>query len=386
MCIDRVEGENVMSSFFVKGADISILKEVEDFGGVYYLGEEQKDLFEILQIKGINTVRLRLWVNPYDEEGKPYMGGTNDLETTIELAKRAKAHGMQFMLDFHYSDFWADPKKQDKPKAWRSYTGERLVEEVYRYTREVLEVCRVCDVLPDLVQIGNETTNGMLWPEGKTPVYDPEKQKFAETEAAEWDRSYDSLAELLKAGVRAAREAGPMKIILHLDAGGQNPLYRTWFDEMSKRSVDFDIIGLSYYPIWHGGLEDLRFNLEDISARYNKEVLIVETAYGHTTESLSGADIFTEEMSRIGGYPPTVEGQGQFLQDLMETVRKIPDGKGLGIVYWEPAWLPVKGTSWASQAGMKYGNDVSEMGNHWANQGLFDFEGKALDSLDVFLK
>lgn len=375
-----------MSRLFVKGADISILKEVEDFGGVYYLGEEQKDLFEILQIKGINTVRLRLWVNPYDEEGKPYMGGTNDLETTIELAKRAKAHGMQFMLDFHYSDFWADPKKQDKPKAWRSYTGERLVEEVYRYTREVLEVCRVCDVLPDLVQIGNETTNGMLWPEGKTPSYNPEKQKFAETEAAEWDRSYDSLAELLKAGVRAARESDGVKIILHLDAGGQNPLYRTWFDEMSKRNVDFDIIGLSYYPIWHGGLEDLRFNLEDISARYNKEVLIVETAYGHTTESLSGADIFTEEMSRIGGYPPTVEGQGQFLQDLMETVRKIPEEKGLGIVYWEPAWLPVKGTSWASQAGMKYGNDVSEMGNHWANQGLFDFKGKALGSLDVFLK
>lgn len=375
-----------MTHLFVKGADISMLKEVEEFGGRYYLGEEQKDLFEILQIKGLNTVRLRLWVNPYDEEGKPYMGGTNDLETTIELAKRAKAHGMQFMLDFHYSDFWADPKKQDKPKAWQSYTGDRLEEEVYRYTREVLEVCRLCDVMPDLVQIGNETTNGMLWPEGKTPNYVPEKQSFEETEAAEWDKSFDSLAALLKAGVRAAREAGPMKIILHLDAGGQNVLYRTWFDEMSKRNVDYDIIGLSYYPIWHGGLDDLQFNLEDISARFNKEVLVVETAYGHTTESLSGADIFTEEMSRIAGYPPTVEGQGQFLQDLMETVRKVPDGKGLGIVYWEPAWLPVEGTSWASRAGMKYGNDVSEMGNHWANQGLFDFEGKALASLDVFLK
>ena len=375
-----------MTRLFVKGADISMLKEVEDFGGRYYLGEEQKDLFEILQIKGLNTVRLRLWVNPYDEEGKPYMGGTNDLETMIELAKRAKAHGMQFMLDFHYSDFWADPKKQDKPKAWQSYTGDRLEEEVYRYTREVLEVCRLCDVMPDLVQIGNETTNGMLWPEGKTPNYVPEKQSFEETETAQWDKSYDSLAALLKAGVRAAREAGPMKIILHLDAGGQNVLYRTWFDEMSKRNVDYDIIGLSYYPIWHGGLEDLQFNLEDISARFNKKVLVVETAYGHTTESLSGADIFTEEMSKIAGYPPTVEGQGQFLQDLMETVRKVPDGKGLGIVYWEPAWLPVKGTSWASLAGMKYGNDVSEMGNHWANQGLFDFEGKALASLDVFLK
>lgn len=375
-----------MIQTFYKGADVSMLREVEALGGAFFLDQERKDLFEILSIKGFNVVRLRLWSNPYDEEGQPYMGGTNDLETTIELAKRAKAHGLQFMLNIHYSDFWADPKKQSKPKAWQSLTFDQLEEQVYRYTKEVLEVCRACDVLPDLVQIGNETTNGMLWPEGRTPKYHFEEKRFEEAEAGEWEASFDRLAALLQAGIRATRDTGPMDIILHLDAGGSNVLYRTWFDEMQARGVDYDIIGLSYYPIWHGTLEELGFNMEDISARYGKEVLVVETAYGHTADSPSGADIFNEEQAKAGGYPPTVAGQAQFLHDLMTEVGQVSEGRGRGIVYWEPGWLPVNGTSWASLAGMMYGNDVASMGNHWANQALFDFQGNALDSLNVFLQ
>jgi arabinogalactan endo-1,4-beta-galactosidase len=373
-----------MKPTFIKGADVSMLKEVEELGGAFFLGNQKKDLFEIMQIKGLNVVRLRLWVNPYDEEGCPYMGGTNDLETTIELARRAKEQGLQFMLNIHYSDFWADPKKQSKPKNWQELSFEQLEEKVYSYTREVLDVCKACDVLPELIQIGNETTNGMLWPDGRTPKYLFEQKKFEEMEAAEWSASFDRLVRLLNAGIRAARESGPMRVILHLDAGGANVLYRTWFDEMAARGVDYDIIGLSYYPIWHGSLAELRFNLEDISARYNKYVLIIETAYGHTAESPTGADIFTDELAKNAGYPPTVEGQAQFLYDLMQTVDQVPGGKGLGIVYWEPAWLPVEGTTWASPEGMKYGNDVASMGNHWANQAWFDFQGKALDSIDVF--
>ncbi|MEK4513503.1 glycoside hydrolase family 53 protein [Paenibacillus sp. FSL K6-2524] len=375
-----------MSHTFMKGVDISMLTEVETLGGEYFLDNEKKDLFEILRIKELNAVRLRLWLNPYDEEGEPYLGGTNDLETTIELAKRAKEQGLQFMLNIHYSDFWTDPKKQSKPKAWQSFSGEQLEEKVYLYTKEVLDVCRACDVLPDIVQVGNETTNGMLWPDGKTPKYLFEEKKFEAVDEEEWKLSYDRLASLLKAGVRAVREAGSMRIILHLDAGGSNILYRTWFDEMSARDVDYDIIGLSYYPIWHGTLEELRFNMEDISVRYDKEVLVVETAYGFTSESPSGHDIFTEYLSNQAGYPATVEGQAQFLHDLMTTVQQVPNNKGLGIVYWEPAWLPVEGSSWASYAGMNYGNDIATMGNHWANQGLFDFKGNALDSLNVFRK
>lgn len=373
-----------MDHTFIKGADVSMLKEVETLGGAYFLDGRKQDLFEILKLKGLNVVRLRLWVNPHDEEGNPYMGGTNDLETTIELARRAKEHGLRFMLNIHYSDFWCDPKKQYKPKSWHALTGYELEEEVYRYTREVLEVCRACDVLPDFVQIGNETTNGMLWPEGKTPKYLFEERKFESVETEEWKSSYDRLARLLQSGIRAVRDSGSMRIILHLDAGGSNVLYRTWFDEMRARGVDYDIIGLSYYPIWHGTLEELRFNMEDISARYDKEVLVVETAYGFTSDSPSGGDIFNEELASRGGYPATVQGQKQFLHDLMTMVSRLPAHKGLGIVYWEPGWLPVEHTSWASLAGMKYGNDVASMGNHWANQGLFDFQGKALDSINVF--
>ncbi|MNO32395.1 Arabinogalactan endo-1,4-beta-galactosidase precursor [compost metagenome] len=371
---------------FIKGVDVSILSEVESLGGEFFLEQEKKDLFEILSLKDINTVRLRLWVNPYDEEGEPYMGGTNDLETTIELAKRAKLHGLQFMLNIHYSDFWTDPKKQYKPKSWQHLSGSQLEEEVYRYTTEVLQVCKGCDVLPDMVQIGNETTNGMLWPDGKTPAYLFEEKRFADTDAGEWKESYDRLAGLLNAGIRAAREADIPKIILHLDAGGSNVLYRTWFDEMSARDVDFDVIGLSFYPFWHGTLNELRCNLEDISARYNKEVLVVETAYGFTPDSLSGKDIFTEELSNLAGYPASVDGQARFLEDLMTTVKQVPNQQGIGVVYWEPAWLPVQGTTWASLVGMKYGNDVAPLGNHWANQGLFDFKGNALESLNVFRK
>lgn len=373
-----------MNQTFIKGADISMLKEVETLGGEYFLDHVKKDLFEILSLKGMNVIRLRLWLNPYDEEGNPYLGGTNDLETTIELAKRAKANGLQFMLNIHYSDFWTDPKKQIKPKAWQALSGDQLEDKVYRYTREVLEVCRACDVLPDMVQIGNETTNGMLWPEGKTPKYLFEEKKFEEVEAEEWAASFDRLANLLNAGARAVRETGSMKIILHLDAGGSNVLYRTWFDEIKARGVEFDVIGLSYYPIWHGTLAELSSNMEDISRRYDKEVLVVETAYGFTTLSASGGDIFNEELSNEAGYSPSVDGQAQFLHDLMKTVKQVPGHKGLGIVYWEPAWLPVEGTSWASYAGMQYGNDIASMGNHWANQGLFDFKGNALDSINVF--
>lgn len=375
-----------MTQPFIKGADISILKEIETLGGAYFLDGERKDLFDILRIKGLNVVRLRLWVDPYAADGTPYMGGTNDLETTLELAKRAKANGLQVMLDFHYSDFWADPKKQYKPKAWESITGEQLEEQVYRYTADVLARFRADDVLPELVQIGNETTNGMLWPEGKTPKYHFEEKQFEETEPSEWQAAFDRLARLLQAGARATREAGSSRIILHLDAGGSNVLYRTWFDEMQARQVDYDIIGLSYYPIWHGSLGELSANMTDISARYGKDVLVVETAYGFTATSKHGADIFTEESARIGGYPATVEGQARFLSDLMTTVQRVPGGRGLGIVYWEPAWLPLEGTSWASPPGMEYGHDVGAMGNHWGNQGLFDFEGNALESLNVFTR
>lgn len=376
-----------MTSFFVKGADISILNEIESLGGKYYIDGKEEDCFEILRLHNINTIRLRIWVDPFDRKGVPYLGGTNDIGTTMDLAKRAKLKGMKIMLNFHYSDFWADPKKQVKPKSWESLTGQSLIDKVYSYTKNVLDKFKDNNIFPEYVQIGNEITNGMLWPDGKTPTYLFEERKFERFSDEKKRKSFDKLANLLKAGIKATKHSlgePQAKIILHLDFGGANDLYRTWFDEVSKRDVMFDIIGLSYYPFWHGTLDELQFNMNDISARYNKDVLVVETSYGFTSKDPSGKSIFTNDLAKKAGYPATVDGQKQFLVDLMNNIQKVKSGRGIGIVYWEPGWLPLKGTSWASNEGMEYANDIADMGNHWANQALFDFNGNALDSLGAF--
>ncbi|THV33637.1 glycosyl hydrolase 53 family protein [Glycomyces buryatensis] len=255
----------------IRGADVSMTAEIESLGAQFHSGGRKRELFWLLYESGVNTVRLRLWVDPHDERGEAYLGGTNDLDNTVQLARRAKAAGHRILLDLHYSDFWTDPKKQRAPKAWRDLRG-----------------------------------------------------------------------------------------------------------------LDFDIIGLSYYPFWHGTLDDLGANLNDIAERYGKDVLVVETSYAWTDAEPEGhRSVFRSEFAETGGYPATLEGQSAFLRDQYAVVAAVPGSRGLGIVYWEPAWLPVDGTTWASRAGMEYGDDVAEGGNPWANQAVFDFEGNALPSLRV---
>lgn len=367
----------------IAGADVSTLEEVEDFGGVFKVDGKPADLFDILAANGTNTIRLRLWVDPYDEDGHPYLGGTNDLDTTIRLAQRATERGLDVILNLHYSDFWTDPKKQAKPRAWRDLSGGQLEAQMYSYTADVLTRLKAAGVQPRYVQVGNEITNGMLWPDGELPHYLSEERRFADASDHERSSAYDRLAGLLRAGTEAVRDHAPhSRIIMHLDFAGANDLYRGWFDEMTARKLDYDVIGLSYYPFWHGSLTDLGINLYDIAERYGKDVLVVEYAYAHRPDGVPGqVSIFSEELATIGGYPATVEGQEQFLMDLADVVASVPGGRGLGAVYWEPAWLPVTGTSWASPAGMRYGNDPAEPGNPWANQCLFDSAGNALASL-----
>ena len=206
---------------FYKGMDISTLLEVEKCGGKFYDRSEEKDVLDILQSYGVNAVRLRLWNDPYSENGEPYGAGTNDLPTTITLAKRAKEHGMDVLLDLHYSDFWADPGKQRVPKAWRGMDVGQLEEAVYAYTKDVLLAMKEAGVLPDLIQVGNELTNGMLWPLGQMP-------------------SYDNLARFISAGIRAVRSVdADMPVMIHLDNGGNNAMYRDWFDHYMERGEDF---------------------------------------------------------------------------------------------------------------------------------------------------
>ena len=348
---------------FIKGADVSLIEELEEKNAVYYLNGEKKDLFEILKECGINMVRLRLWNHPYSEDGEPYGGGCNDLETTIKLARRVTKNEMQLMLDFHYSDFWADPAKQFKPKAWMSLQGEELEQAVYEFTKETLLIMEAEELTPAVIQIGNEITNGFLWPDGHI-------------------ENLEGMARLLKEGIRAAREVCPnAKIMLHLDFGTDNALYNKWFSGIEKYELDYDIIGMSYYPYWNGSLDLLVDNMNDISSKFNKDIIIAETAIGYTTDDLGCKVVYSEEMEKQTAFSGTKEGQKQFLETLYGKVKQVKNHRGIGVIYWEPAWLPIPDCAWALPVGCEYMNDKAELGNSWGNQALFDAEGNANPAL-----
>jgi len=349
---------------FIKGVDVSMLKELEAHRAIYYLNGEECDLFKILKKSGANLVRLRLWNNPYSESGEPYGGGTNDYATTLELAKRAADHNLNIMLDFHYSDFWADPAKQFKPKEWVNLTAEELQEAVYHYTSNTLEKMKQENIRPVIVQVGNEVTNGLLWPDGRV-------------------ENTEMMAAFLNAGIRGVKEVLPeTKVLLHLDFGTDNELYRKWFGAIEPYHLEYDIIGMSYYPFWNGSIESLVHNMNDISRTYDKDVLVAETSIGYTTDSLGcNGVVFSEELEKNTDYPATKEGQELFLRDLCNAVRSVKNGKGLGIIYWEPEWLPIPECAWAGKTGCEYMNDKAEIGNSWANQALFDASGNANQAL-----
>ena len=360
---------------WIIGMDVSSLPEVERCGGRFYDQGRQGDLLEILQGYGTNLVRIRLWNDPYDEQGNPYGAGTNDLPSVIALARRVRKLGMDWLLDFHYSDFWADPGKQRLPKAWRGLSLEQLVQAVYDYTAQVLDTLASEGVPPQMVAVGNEASNGILWPMGQVP-------------------HYDNLARLVSAGVRAVREHAPQaQVMLHLDNGGNNELYRRWFDQyLANGGEDFDCIGLSYYPFWHGTPEMLRENMNDIALRYNKPLIVAEISTGHTLEDYQDYEQLPDdqrkgmaskpELAAKVPYPMTPQGQADFMEDIMTLIRQVPNGLGRGIIYWEPGWLPVPGSQWANGCALPYLEEAGPGGNEWANQALFDYDGNALPALE----
>lgn len=367
---------NAMPADFIKGADISTLLEAEQHGAKFYnQNGQQQDAIAILKANGVNTVRLRLWVDPQDADGNTYGGGSNNLENTIALAKRVKAQGLKLLLDFHYSDFWTDPGKQFKPKAWEKMDYLQLKTAIHDYTRDTIARFKKEGVLPDMVQIGNEINGGILWPEGKS-----------------WGQGggeFDRLAGLLTAAIGGLKEnltdGEQVKVMLHLAEGTKNDTFRWWFDEITRRNVPFDIIGLSMYTYWNGPISALKANMDDISKRYNKDVIVVEAAYGYTLDNCDNAEnSFQAKEEKDGGYPGTVQGQYDYIHDLMQAVIDVPDQRGKGIFYWEPTWIAVPGTTWATKAGMKYIHDEWKEGNARENQALFDCQGKVLPSITVF--
>lgn len=338
----------------IRGADISTLHALEAAGKSFSDATGTRPAEQILADHGMNLVRLRLWVQPPNE--------FNGLADVAAMARRIKQAHMQFLLDLHYSDFWADPGHQDTPAAWQGQDLTTLSQTVYVYTRSVVSTLARQGTPPDIIQIGNEVTAGMLWPVGQ--LYPPAgPQRWVE------------FTTLLKAGIAGARDGAPPgrapQIMLHIDRGGDQGGTQWFYDHMRDYGVDYDLIGLSYYPYWHGSLSNVRSNFDSTAARYGKPIVLVETAYAWTFDDLDGyPNIISQWYSPPPEYPITPEGQALFIRDLLSVVARTPNHLGLGVVYWEPAWIP--GVGW------KPGE-----GNAWDNQTVFDAHGRALVSVDA---
>lgn len=291
------------------GADVSFLKQIEDGGKKFKDAGVEKPGLQILQEHGYNWVRLRVCVEPVSNNLP------NTLAYTIAMAKDAKARGMKFLLDFHYSNGWADPTNEPTPEAWKNLTPEQLVEQIFSYTRDAIAAMRDAGVLPDIVQIGNEISNGFCWPVGKLP------------------ENWDNLAGMIYAGINGV-DAGRgnhrrPRIMLHVDHGGDLHNCRNFFERIGAYGIPYDLIGVSFYPWSHGTLVDLRANLTFLAETYEKDIMLVETGAYYAPSR------FFKESAPP--FPETPEGQKQWLQALNEIVLATPKNRGRGIFWWEPA-------------------------------------------------
>lgn len=349
----------------IRGADLSGLAKNEAFGATYFVNGKSVDPVEAFADAGANMVRLKVWVDPAD--------GYNTTPQVVASAQRAKAAGMQVLIDFHYSDRWTDPGAQGIPAAWEGLEPAQVADEVYAHTHDVLNALKDAGVTADAVQVGNEINPGMLWPLGQTWDVFPNDG----VEGSQWD----NLASFLSAGARAVKDVDPSTdVILHLTNinNGLGSL-TWWFDEVTARGVEFDTIGLSYYGFWHGSMTDLQEAITGLSSRYDKDVLIVENSYPFTLEDNPvdpWENVIDLEGELVPGYPATPEGQAANFRAVQDVVASAPGGRGLGVVAWEPAWTAVPGNGW----------DPADpaSGNAWENQAMFDFEGRALPALEEY--
>lgn len=363
----------------ILGIDASTYLEELEHGAVYLDGTIPMEPLDAFHRNGVDYLRIRVWNDPHSPEGEAYLAGTCDIDHYIRLATLAKQKGYRLLLDFHYSDFWADPGKQMIPRAWRDFDEDRMVGAVYTFTKSCLEAAVAADVAPDLVQVGNEITNGMLWPLGK--LENPDGSRG----------NYDVFCQLVSAGCRACREVLPKaKIVLHLERSNDCAVYQEFFEQMEHHGIDYDIIGASYYPYWHGTPEELFTNLEGCR-RFGKERMVMELGYGFTVHPyvLGGEEkrlVIDADRAYVPGftekYPISPEGQAAFVRDFLAQAREREID---GVFYWEPLWLPGEGICWASPAGQAYIHEEGKStANEWANQCLFDYSGQKLPAFDQF--
>jgi len=333
------------SNQFINGVDISMLKQVEDNGGVFYENGIQIDPIQIFKDKGINTARIKIWHTP--------SLNYNNLESVLEIAYRANSVGLDLLLDFHYSDTWADPSSQTKPSAWVNLNFETLCDSVEQYSHHVITKLKNQNTLPKYVQIGNETDCGLLWPDGY--VCDESNND------SQWNKLRELFIHAIEGVNRALGTQDTLKIISHVSSGGD-----WFFNNLIVQGVDIDILSISYYPMWHGTLNNLNQNMNALSNEFQKPVLIAETAYPFTLQWNDYTNnILGLESQLLENYEASEEGQFSFLYDLIALVDE--HDYGLGICYWAPDWI-----------------STNQFGSPWENQALFDFNGELLDAISVF--
>lgn len=374
--VDRIED---LPEDFINGVDISSVIALEE-SGVAFFDEDgnPRDIFELFSERGINYVRVKIWNDPYDANGNGYGGGNNDVEKAIEIGKRATAAGMKLLVNFHYSDFWADPAKQMTPKAWEGFSLAEKETALYDFTTATLTELRNEGIAIGMVQVGNETNNGVA---GET--------------------GWDNMNRLFNAGTKAVRDFDPSILIALHFTNPEKGLFPHYAQSLAEAQVDYDIFATSYYSFWHGTPEDLTAILQDIAVNYDKDVLMVETSYAYTDEDGDGHENTIKGTENNPPYPYSIQGQADALHDAISSIVNVGE-RGIGVFYWEPAWLPVgppdafdnnqmlwerDGSGWASSYAAGYDPDDAGVwygGSAVDNQALFDFNGRALPTLNIF--
>lgn len=374
--VEKVEN---LPEDFIMGMDASCVPALEASGVRYYDHDgNEKDVYQILSENGVNYIRVRVWNDPFDANGNGYGGGNCDIENAVEIGKRATKYGMKLLVDFHYSDFWADPAKQMVPKAWKGMTTEEMADALYQYTKDCLEKLVKAGVDVGMVQIGNETNGYMC---GK--------------------KVWADIGQLMRAGSKATREVCPDALIaVHFANPEKVSNYKNYAYYLAAQQVDYDVFASSYYPFWHGTLENLSSLLSEIATTYNKKVMVAETSYAYTElDTDFQGNTISSGSGITKNYPFTVQGQANLVRDVINTVANTTNG--IGVFYWEGTWISVGGETWEENSALweahgsgwassyAAGYDPNDAGKYYGgcaveNQALFDENGHALESLKVF--
>ena len=379
---------------FIKGMDVSSVISLENAGVTFKnRNGEEEDIFKILADNGVNTIRVRVWNDPYTAGGRSYGGGNSDIDTAVQIGRRAARYGMKLMVDFHYSDFWADPGKQSAPKAWKGLSLDEKAQRLYDFTLSSLQKLREEGADIRVVQVGNETNDGI---------------------AGEWER--EGMVKLFNVGAKAVRDFDQNVLVaLHFTNPERGGLVKYFADFLSEYAVDYDVYATSYYPYWHGSLDNLTNVLSYVAETYGKYVMVAETSYANTLADTDGHENTVSEQSNSSGenllWQFSCQGQADEVRAVMNAVNNVGE-KGLGVCYWEGAWITAGditgktggeyearynqnkelweeyGCGWASSASSEY--DPDDAGRYYGgspvdNQAFFDAQGRALPSLRVFL-